>query len=208
MPNFVYDALTLPYPKTDLVPVPGGADPTKYVNGSDWNRAMQALLDLRTAVIGGDYFGFVPQAAAPGGAVDHVYLDTMGRVVFRSSAGVDFVVPTARVGTTRTSDAGGQVKDVLAATLTADGQAAHVESRIATLIEGFLIAASYTAIVAVRRDAGVLKISDVNLISAPPNTAPDITYVISGTSINLRITGTPGVSVNWRVETLVTLLET
>lgn len=48
MPNFVEDNLSLPFPKTDITPIPSGADPTQYVDASDWNRVCQAEVDIRT----------------------------------------------------------------------------------------------------------------------------------------------------------------
>lgn len=48
MLNFVEDNLSLPFPKTDITPIPSGADPTQYVDASDWNRVCQAEVDIRT----------------------------------------------------------------------------------------------------------------------------------------------------------------
>jgi hypothetical protein len=64
LPNFVYDNLSLAYPKTDLVPL-GAADHTKYIIAADWNDAMQACVDIRGAVTNGKYFGFDDQASDP-----------------------------------------------------------------------------------------------------------------------------------------------
>lgn len=50
MPNFVVDNLDLPFPKSDITPIPVGADPTQYVDASDWNRVCQAEVDIRTFI--------------------------------------------------------------------------------------------------------------------------------------------------------------
>ncbi len=51
MSNFVDDLTTLPYPKTDDVPLSGGDDATKFVTASDWNKICQAEVDLRGSVL-------------------------------------------------------------------------------------------------------------------------------------------------------------
>lgn len=62
MSNFLYDNTDLDFPKTDLEPLPEGADPTEYCMAANWNKAMQALLDVRGAILSGKYFGFTPGA--------------------------------------------------------------------------------------------------------------------------------------------------
>lgn len=52
MSNFVTDLTGLPFPKSDLAPVPFGADPTKFQTAGEWNTVCQALLDLRDFVLG------------------------------------------------------------------------------------------------------------------------------------------------------------
>lgn len=51
MSNFVTDLTDLPFPKSDLNPVPVGADPTKFQTAAEWNTLCQDLLDLRTFVL-------------------------------------------------------------------------------------------------------------------------------------------------------------
>lgn len=50
MSDFVLDMTDLPFPKSDLNPVPVGADPTKFQTASEWNTLCQAVIDLRTFV--------------------------------------------------------------------------------------------------------------------------------------------------------------
>ena len=50
MPDFVTDNLTLPNTKTDLSPLPGGADTTKHVTAAEWNALCNAAISLRTAL--------------------------------------------------------------------------------------------------------------------------------------------------------------
>lgn len=52
MSNFIDDNLSLPWPKTDLIAVPIGADATKYVAAVDWNAAMLALADIQAYLRG------------------------------------------------------------------------------------------------------------------------------------------------------------
>ena len=47
MTNFLIDNTTLPFPKTNLVPLPPGADESNYVADTDWNTVCQGSLDLR-----------------------------------------------------------------------------------------------------------------------------------------------------------------
>lgn len=51
MSSFADDNTSLPYPKSDLTPLPGGADSTKYVSADDWNTVCQAAVDLRTHIL-------------------------------------------------------------------------------------------------------------------------------------------------------------
>ena len=47
MTDFLIDNTALPYPKTNLVSIPFGADSTKYVQDQDWNTVCQGATDLR-----------------------------------------------------------------------------------------------------------------------------------------------------------------
>lgn len=51
MSNFVTDLTDLPFPKSDLNPIPVGADPTKFCTAAEWNEVCQALVDLRGFVL-------------------------------------------------------------------------------------------------------------------------------------------------------------
>lgn len=80
MAHFVYDGTALPFPKTNLKPIPGGADSSKYVRGVDWNELNQAVEDLRNAIKSGHYFGLEEQSAdpAPSGVDDYLWLKDTG----------------------------------------------------------------------------------------------------------------------------------
>ena len=81
MSHFVYDQTSLFYPKTDLTPVPVGADPTKYVAALDWNTGMQACVDLRDALLHGQFFGFTPgSGAAPVGISNYLWMSLDNRL--------------------------------------------------------------------------------------------------------------------------------
>lgn len=81
MSNFVDDMTDLDFPKFELNPFSG--DPSRAVSAENWNKACQAMLDLRAAVIDGggggvlDFlqkFGLGPLLAAPDlgpGSFDH-----------------------------------------------------------------------------------------------------------------------------------------
>ena len=47
MSNFIYDATSLPFPKSPLKPVPAGADVSRYNRSVDWNTVCQALVDVQ-----------------------------------------------------------------------------------------------------------------------------------------------------------------
>ena len=65
MSNFVYDLTSLPAGKSDLVPIPIGADITQYLPAAHWNTHIQASLDLRAATRTGVFHGLVEQAVDP-----------------------------------------------------------------------------------------------------------------------------------------------
>jgi hypothetical protein len=50
MPNFVDDPVTLPN-KSDLAPLPGGADPDEYMSAADYQQMRGAFVDLRQRAI-------------------------------------------------------------------------------------------------------------------------------------------------------------
>lgn len=78
MPNFVYDATSLPYPKQDSRALLGGEDPNKNVLASEWNTLNQAAADLRAALLAGKYWALADDGAVAGAA---------GKVFFRSQGG-------------------------------------------------------------------------------------------------------------------------
>lgn len=51
MSNFVTDLTDLPFATGDLNPVPVGADAGKFCTSAMWNTAMQAIIDVRTALL-------------------------------------------------------------------------------------------------------------------------------------------------------------
>ena len=54
MAHFVYDNSSFTnYPKTNLVPIPAGDAPTKYIAAAEWNEYGQSMIDLREAAKGG-----------------------------------------------------------------------------------------------------------------------------------------------------------
>lgn len=53
MSDFVTDMTDLPFPKSDLNPVPVGADPAKFQTAAEWNTLCQGVIDLRTNLIAG-----------------------------------------------------------------------------------------------------------------------------------------------------------
>lgn len=63
--DFVTGDTALPSNKTNLSPIPVGADATKYFQASDANSIFGALTALRTAVTTGLYLGLSAQASDP-----------------------------------------------------------------------------------------------------------------------------------------------
>lgn len=59
MTNFVRDLTSLPFPVTDLNPIPAGQDPTKWMDAAKYNDVCQAAVDLRgwvlTGLVAGTY---------------------------------------------------------------------------------------------------------------------------------------------------------
>lgn len=52
MSNFIYDDTGLNGPKSDLAPLPVGANANQWVQAADWNQVRQALLDIQTVMKG------------------------------------------------------------------------------------------------------------------------------------------------------------
>ena len=98
MPNFIYDDTALTASKSDLVAVPVGADPDKYVDAADWNLQRAALLDIQTVLRGATWTGLGQNVAdpAPAGLTDYLWLDA-ANVLWLHTGGGD-VDLTAGVG--------------------------------------------------------------------------------------------------------------
>lgn len=62
MPHFVYDGTTLPNGKSNARPLTGSA--AQSVTAAEWNTSMQAIADLREALISGKYWGLVSDPTA------------------------------------------------------------------------------------------------------------------------------------------------
>lgn len=100
MAEFVYAGGTLAYPKSDLNPIPGGADGTKYVVAADWNEVCQALVDVRTAIKGGQYFGLEEQGATPASPAAgkvHIFTQTNGLATPNTRTQLCMLLPNGTV---------------------------------------------------------------------------------------------------------------
>lgn len=62
MADFVYDSTALPSGKADARPLSGPA--SQSVTAAEWNEVMQAIADLRDAVLTGDYHGLITNPGA------------------------------------------------------------------------------------------------------------------------------------------------
>lgn len=78
MTDFVYDNTDVPDGKSDASPVSG--DPNQHISASEWNTVMQAVVDLRDAVLDGNYHGLTSDPAAT--------VSASGKVKLRNNAGV------------------------------------------------------------------------------------------------------------------------
>lgn len=97
MTDFIYDNGPLPTPKTDLAPLPAGADPTKFCVASDYNALENALFSCRTAIKAGEYHGLAPQAIDPLGSstgVPAVWLGTSGQLYLHQDDGTSVAIAT------------------------------------------------------------------------------------------------------------------
>lgn len=209
MPDFVYDLLTLPTPKTNRAAIPAGEDPTKWVSATDWNLVAQACLDLRAAIRTGRFFGFAAQATAPSGSTtDYVWLDTLKRLIQQLADGTTRQIRAMRYGTVVTDDGTGQTKDIVVATLGSDNQATLVKANVITYRTAGLSAVGFTLLGVYRRAAGlVVQEGDVNIQRIPLGAGtPSATLAIAGTNVVARVTGTAADSFTWRAESEETIV--
>jgi len=72
MSDFVYDGTNLPTGKVDKTPLTGAA--TQAVTAAEWNSSMQAVADLRDAVLTGDFHGLASNPTAPVAGVNSMRL--------------------------------------------------------------------------------------------------------------------------------------
>jgi hypothetical protein len=75
--SFIYDNTSLAT-KTDLTPIPGGADITKWFRATDYSALRSALIDTRSAVLAGRLHGFTGEATRPSvaGATRFLWVDS------------------------------------------------------------------------------------------------------------------------------------
>lgn len=111
MSNFVEDNTDLPFPKSDLVPLPVGANVNQYSRATDWNTACQALVDVKGWLRGGKWIGITPQGSdpAPAGVTDYLWVNASGRVVATNNemAKLSEVIPGTRTVSAGTGLVGG-----------------------------------------------------------------------------------------------------
>jgi len=107
MPNFVYDDTALFFPKTNLNPIPGGGDSTKYVADIDWNTLNQAVEDVKGVLRGAEWYGLSPQATdpAPSGVDDYLWFDTSDQLFLHvgGGGGSDINITTGGSGEVNTA---------------------------------------------------------------------------------------------------------
>lgn len=91
--NFITSNSSLPSTKRDLTPLPPGADPTRYIQASDYNALMNAINDTRTNFINGTFLGFAAQASHPtppvGGSAFNIWVSSANSHPYFTANGVD-----------------------------------------------------------------------------------------------------------------------
>ena len=206
MPDFVYDALTLPYPKANLAGLPPGANPAEWVVDSDWNRAMQAALDLRAAILAGRFFGYLPQGVAPGPVGGtYIWIDSGLRVLLRLADGTDRVLHQGLPGAITTSDALGQTRDILAYTPAGDGEAVNLRTRLSTIRDTAGVSVAFELSGSFRRAAGVVVQDGITLVTRLPGVLgpPSADYAIVGAAVYARVTGVVAEVYSWQADSFV-----
>jgi hypothetical protein len=96
--HYIYDNTTLDFPKTDLNVLPPAANPAQYVVASNWNKAMQALEDVKGQLRGAKWFGLQAQSSdpLPTGVADYMWLNTAGTLLVKRGGVNSLVVYTTR----------------------------------------------------------------------------------------------------------------
>lgn len=87
--NFIYDNTGLPVAKINAGPLPPGVDPTKWLQGSEWDTVMQALFDVQAFCRGANWFGIAEQVAdpAPSGISHYIWVRSSdGKLMLNGSA--------------------------------------------------------------------------------------------------------------------------
>lgn len=99
MSNFVYDALGLPFPKTNARPlrVPAG----QGVVAADWNLICQSLIDVRGVLLGARYYGIAQLSGdpTPAGVTNYFWLAPNGELFLHVGSNtkiIPSVVPGAK----------------------------------------------------------------------------------------------------------------
>lgn len=82
MSNYIYDNTAISFPKTNLAPLPDGADPTQWVADTDWNGLCQAVDDTKGVLRGAKFYGLAGQASdpAPSGIAKYLWLKSDGTI--------------------------------------------------------------------------------------------------------------------------------
>lgn len=89
------EAGSVPNGKSFINPIPATANVSKYLQASEWNSVMGYLLDIRTAIINGNYFGFAEAASAPtlpdDGSTSYLWAKDDGNLVYRRDSANSFI---------------------------------------------------------------------------------------------------------------------
>lgn len=99
MPHFVYDNTNLDFPKNDLNALPVGADAAQYVVASNWNTLCQAVVDVKSQLRGGKFFGLEAQASDPNpsGITNYLWLSNTNILTLEAGVTTIQFVPASRL---------------------------------------------------------------------------------------------------------------
>jgi hypothetical protein len=77
---FIYDDTGLPFPKVNVAPLPSTANPSAYVQNTDWNAVCQALVDIQTFCRGAAWIGLSENSVdpAPAGVSNYLWYGSNG----------------------------------------------------------------------------------------------------------------------------------